>query len=165
MSPADAGGPSRIAACAGTRRGHPVRNVPSMSDPNPNPRSSTLSPLRTLNWSLVIGLAAIALIRPLFSIVGLAETLGKPVTPIVLTVAISLVWILVVGLTGVRQPLLTLVSSGALYAVIAILTSGLLLRGVAAAMFGSVSILVTNVVWGAVCGLLARGLQRLRGIR
>ncbi|MEU4232069.1 hypothetical protein AB0F17_47920 [Nonomuraea sp. NPDC026600] len=121
--------------------------------------------LHSLNWLLIVGLAAIALIRPLFSMVGLSDTLGKPATPIVLTVAISLAWVLIVGLTQVRRPVLTLVLAGLLYGVVAVATSGLALRGGPAVIFGSVSILITNLLWGAACGLLAVLLQRLRGVR
>jgi hypothetical protein len=129
------------------------------------PANRPESPLHSLNWLLVVGLAAIALIRPLFSIVGLSDALGKPATPIVLTVAISAAWILVVGLTRVRRPVLTLVLAGLLYGVVAIATSGLALRGGAVVIFGSGSILITNLAWGAGCGLLALLLQRLRGVR
>ncbi|MFI7127987.1 hypothetical protein ACIBQ1_19975 [Nonomuraea sp. NPDC050153] len=121
--------------------------------------------LHSLNWLLIIGLAAIALIRPLFSLVGMSDALGKPATPIILTVAISLAWTLIVGLTRVRRPVLTLVLAGLLYGVVAVATSGLALRGGPAVVYGSVSILITNLLWGAACGLLALLLQRLRGVR
>ncbi|NUW38369.1 hypothetical protein HTZ77_44295 [Nonomuraea sp. SMC257] len=134
-------------------------NTPSAPDNRPE------SPLHSINWPLVLGLAAIAFVRPLFSIVGLSDALGKPATPIVLTVVISLAWILIVGLTRVRRPVLTPALAGAVYGLFAIATSGLLLRGIPVALFGSTSILITNLVWGTACGLLALLLQRLRGVR
>lgn len=130
--------------------------------PSASPPESFFS---SVNWPLVLGLAAIALVRPLFSVAGLSDALGKPVTPIVLTVVISLAWVLVVGLTRVRRPVLTLVLAGLVYGVVAIATSGLALRGGLVLTFGGVSILLTNLAWGAGCGLLALLLQRLRGVR
>ncbi|SEH02626.1 hypothetical protein SAMN05444920_12853 [Nonomuraea solani] len=122
-------------------------------------------PLHSLNWLLIVGLAAIALIRPLFSMAGLSDALGKPATPLVLTGLISLAWILIVGLTRVRRPVLTLALAGLLYGVVATATSGMAMRGAPALIFGSASILITNLAWGAACGLLALLLQRLRGVR
>ncbi|GAA2286038.1 hypothetical protein GCM10010149_35120 [Nonomuraea roseoviolacea subsp. roseoviolacea] len=83
-------------------------------------------------------------VRPLFSIVGLADALGKPATPIVLTAMISLAWVHIVGLARVRRSVLTPALAGAVYAVFAIATSGLLLRGITVALFGSTSILAAR---------------------
>jgi len=125
--------------------------------------------IHRLNWPLVIGLAVLALIRPLFSIVGLSDALGKPATPLLLTAAISLAWILAVGLSRVREPLLTLVATGLGYAVLSVLLSAVLspilsgqLQGPLARPIALVPLFVTNAIWGAVCGALALGLQRLR---
>lgn len=125
--------------------------------------------IHRLNWPLVAGLAVVALVRPLFSITGLSDALGKPATPVVLTVLISLAWILAAGLTRVREPLLTLVAAGLGYAVASILLSAILspiltghLQGPLAAPIALVPVLITNVIWGAVCGALALGLRRMR---
>lgn len=56
----------------------------------------------------MLTLAAVALIRPLFSITGLSDTLGKPATSLSLTAAIFAAWIDVGALSRVREPLLTL---------------------------------------------------------
>lgn len=126
----------------------------------------------TLNVPLIIGLAVLALVRPLFSIIGLSDTLGKPATPIVLTVVISVLWILIVGLSRVRNPLLTLVFAGLAYAVLSILLSAVLspilhgeLQGPLTNPFAIVYVLATNAVWGLITGALALGLQRIRGVR
>lgn len=123
-----------------------------------------------LNWPLIAGLAALALVRPLFSIVGWSETLGKPLTPLLLTLAISAVWILVVGLGSVRNPVLTLLLAGLGYAVLSILVSGILspilrgeMQGPLASPLALGPVLITNALWGLVTGALALGLQRLRG--
>lgn len=128
--------------------------------------------LQRLNWPLVIGLTAIALIRPLMSIAGLDDALGKPATPLVLTALISLTWILVVGLSRVREPVMTLVAVGVAYGLMAIVISGILspiltghLQGPLATPIAIIPLFVTNAVWGAVCGALALGLRRVRGVR
>jgi hypothetical protein len=74
----------------------------------------------------VAALTAVALLRPLFSVVGLSESLGQPATPLVLTAVISLVWILVVGLSGVREPVLTLVAAGVAYGLATMVLSAIL---------------------------------------
>lgn len=126
----------------------------------------------TVNVPFIIGLAVLALVRPLFSIIGLSETLGKPATPIILTVVISLLWILLVGLSRVHNPLLTLVLAGVGYAVLSILLSAILspflhgeLRGPLTNPLALVSALATNAVWGLITGALALGLQRIRGVQ
>lgn len=128
--------------------------------------------IQRLNWPLVIGLVVVALVRPLFSIAGLSDVLGRPATPLVLTAVISLVWILSVGLSRVREPLLTLVAVGVGYALASVLLSAILspillghLEGPLARPIALVPLLVVNVGWGAVCGALALGLRRLRRAR
>lgn len=140
-----------------------------MDDMNPTNQTQQAPLLKRLNWPLVAALAVVALVRPLFSIVGLTETLGKPVTPIVLTVVISATWVLAVGLSRVSEPLLTLVATGLAYAVAAVVLSAVLspiltgeLQGPIVNPFGLVAMFVTNAIWGALCGVLAMGLQRLR---
>lgn len=125
-----------------------------------------------LHWPLVLGLAAFALVRPLFSIVGLSDTLGKPATPLILTAVVSLVWILVVGLSRVRRPVLTLVAAGLCYAVLVVLLSGILspvldgrLEGPLAKPALILPLLLTNAVWGLVTGALADLVQRARRVR
>lgn len=125
---------------------------------------------RRLNWPLVTGLAALALIRPLFSIVGLTDLLGKPVTPIALTIAISLAWVLIVGLSRVASPILTLVAAGLVYALMATLLSAVLspiltgeLQGPLAMPLAIVPMLLTNALWGFLAGVLAQLVQRMRG--
>lgn len=125
-----------------------------------------------LNWLLIIGLGVLALIRPVFSIAGFSDALGKPATPIILTVAISLVWVFAVGLSRVPRPVLTLVLAGVVYAVLAIALSAVLspllsgeLQGPLQNPAAVVSVLITNVVWGAVAGLIALSLRRVRARR
>lgn len=128
--------------------------------------------LRGLNRPLVVALTSVALVRPLFSVAGLSEALGKPLTPVILTLAITLTWILAVGLSRVREPLLTLVTVGVMYALAAVVLSGALsplltgkLQGPLAQPWAIVPLFLVNAVWGAFCGTCAIGLRRMRGIR
>ena len=74
-------------------------------------------------WPLILGLAALALIRPIISMVGLSEAIGQPVVSIAVTLLISLVWIAVVVRARVSRPVVTLTLTGLAYGVFAILIS------------------------------------------
>ncbi|MFD5307548.1 MULTISPECIES: hypothetical protein [Streptomyces] len=126
--------------------------------------------LRRLNRPMVALLAAVALVRPVFSVTGATDALGRPLTPLLLTLLISLAWILALGLSRVREPLLTAVAAGVAYAVAALVLSGVLspvltgeLRGPLARPQAVLPMLLVNGVWGAVCGVCALGVRRLRG--
>jgi len=127
--------------------------------------------LDQLHWGLILGLGALALIRPLLNIVGLMDGLGRPFGPLLITGLISLTWLVIVVTSHVRQPLLTLVWTGIAYGVFAILLSALLspildgaLRGPLTNPLAVVSVLITNAIWGGAVGLLALGWQRARGV-
>ncbi|MFC4003304.1 hypothetical protein ACFS2C_16025 [Prauserella oleivorans] len=122
-----------------------------------------------LDWRLVVALTVVALLRPIASITGVSDALGKPATPIILTVAISVVWILVAGLGRARDPLLTLVATGLVYALASLVLSAVLspmmhgeLQGPLANPAAIVPLFAVNAAWGAACGLCALGLRRLR---
>ncbi|RJT97043.1 hypothetical protein D6T65_15145 [Arthrobacter frigidicola] len=128
--------------------------------------------IRSLHWPLILGLTALALIRPLFSIVGLSDALGKPATPLILTAAITAAWVLIVGLSRVSHPVLTLVAAGLAYALASIVLSGLLspiltgeLQGPLAMPLAVIPVLITNALWGLISGGLALLLQRMRAGR
>lgn len=138
----------------------------------PNNYRSTTPLLQRLDWRLVVSLAAIALVRPLLSALGISDALGEPATPLILTAVISVVWILVVGLSRVREPVLTLVGAGVVYALATIVVSAILspildgeLRGPLATPVAIPAVLVFNAAWGAVCGVCAMGLRNMRGVR
>ena len=129
--------------------------------------------LKQLHWPLIIGLGVLALVRPLIRIV--ADRVGVtegPVVPVLITVAISLVWVLAVGLTRVQHPVPTLVAVGMTYAVLSILLSGILsplltgeLQGPLAQPSAIIPVLVVNVLWGLAAGALALLVRRLRSRR
>jgi hypothetical protein len=81
---------------------------------------------------------------------------------------ISLVWILAAGLSRLRHPLPTLAATGLMYALAAIVLSGILspiLTGTRQRSLvvpqGTIPVIV-NAAWGAACGVCAIGLRRLR---
>ncbi len=129
--------------------------------------------LRTISWAVVAALSVTALLRPVASIVEyLSGVDAGPALPIALTVGISVLWIAVVGLTPVRRPVATLIATGIAYAVLSTVLAAVLsplltgeLQGPFVAPAGLVAVLVTNVLWGAVAGLLALAVQRMRGMR
>ncbi|GAA1558092.1 hypothetical protein GCM10009678_46340 [Actinomadura kijaniata] len=125
-----------------------------------------------LDWPLAIALGTVALVRPVFSIAGWSDALGRPATPLLLTAAISLVWILVAGFGRGREPVLTLVAAGAVYALASIALSAALsplvhgeLQGPPATPIAIVPVFLVNVLWGAVCGVCALALRNLRRTR
>jgi hypothetical protein len=123
-----------------------------------------------LHWPLILGLGALALIRPLANIMNISDYFGKGTVALTTTVAISLAWILIVGLSRVDHPVLVLVFSGITYALYSMVLSGIVspiltgeLQGPLATPIAIIPILLVNAVWGTVAGLLGLGVQRLRG--
>ncbi|RJL30521.1 hypothetical protein [Bailinhaonella thermotolerans] len=126
--------------------------------------------VKNLRWPLVIGLGALALIRPLLSALGVLEALGKPWSVLVVTALISLAWLAAVVAFDVARPLLTLVAAGLVYGALALvlgLTAGTISgEGGGLALlnpFAIVSVLATNALWGGVTGLVALAIQKARG--
>lgn len=121
---------------------------------------------------LILGLGLLALVRPLASIVVEQSGHDLGAAPrLLLTAAITLVWVAVVGLGRAPRPLLTLVLAGLVYAVAAIVLSGILSplllghpSGPLAQPLAIVPMLLVNALWGLIAGLLALGVRRLRGV-
>lgn len=129
-------------------------------------------PAGRISWPLVLGLGALALIRPLAHITGLSEVTGPAVAAVGLTLAVTATWVGVVGLGRVPRPVLTLTLAAVAYGLYTVVLSAVLspiltgtLQGPAVMPFAVVPIVLTNAAWGAVAGVLAAGLQRLRGER
>lgn len=129
--------------------------------------------ITTLSWPLIIGLGALALIRPLVRIIGhrVDADLGAA-TPIAITLVISAIWVAVVGIGKTRHPVMTLLFTGLTYAVLSIILSGILspmidgrLDGPLANPIAIVPMLLTNALWGLIAGGLALLIQRLRGVK
>ncbi|HET7414799.1 MAG TPA: hypothetical protein VFI97_03785 [Arthrobacter sp.] len=127
--------------------------------------------IKQLHWPLILGLGALALVRPLANIMNVSDFFGKGTVALTVSLAISLAWILIVGLSRVSHPVLVLVFSGLAYALYSTILSGIVspiltgeLQGPLATPIAFIPILIVNAVWGAVAGLLALGVQRLRGV-
>lgn len=125
-----------------------------------------------LNWSLIMLLGVLALVRPILNITGGMDLLGRPVGPVLLTVLISVVWIAVVVWRRSARPVLTLTCAGLVYAVLAVALSAVLspvldgeLRGPLATPggIGVVLVLLVNAGWGAAAGLVALAVDSRRG--
>jgi hypothetical protein len=132
-------------------------------------RNKLMNQLEQLHWPLIVGLGALALLRPLLSIVGLMEGLGRPLGPLLVTALISLAWLVIVVMSNVRRPLLTLVWTGITYGLFAMLLSALLspilhgqLMGPLTNPLAAISVLLTNAIWGGAVGLVALAVQRVR---
>ena len=75
----------------------------------------------SLRWGVIFTLATLGLVRPLLSIAGAYEFLGGAVGRVAVTILIAAVWVGVVVIGRVPNPLLTLVAVGGMYGVFAIL--------------------------------------------
>lgn len=118
-------------------------------------------------WAVVAGLATLALLWPLTGLTGVLGT-GAPRATAVIGITAA-VWIGVVGLGRVPRPVLTLTLTGVAYGLVAT-ALGILVPVLAGFGPGSVGpawsivpVLLVYSLWGAVVGLAAAGVQRLRG--
>ena len=126
--------------------------------------------LRQWPWKLISILALIQLTRPILSTAGLFDNF-RPQGPIIATALIALIWVGVAMIRNVREPVKVLAMAGATYAVI----------GVAMAVFlqtfftwsaeetasipllltaGLIGGMVVNVIWGALLGFVAIGINK-----
>lgn len=141
------------------------------------PSADDHRPRQPLNWPLIAGLAALALLHPLAGLLGLHDDgtsggasrggPGAAVVPLTLIGVTALVWIGVVGFSRVARPILTLVVTGLLYGILELVLATVFSPGAgpwqAPFGLGVIAVLATSVLWGAVAGLLALAVQRLRG--
>jgi hypothetical protein len=135
-----------------------------------NPFKPMKEQLRRLPWKLIFTLALIQLTRPILSTAGFFDNF-RPQGPIVATALIALVWVGATVIGDVREPVKVLAMAGATYAVI----------GVAMAVFlqtfftwspeetasipllltaGLIGGMVVNVLWGALLGFVAVGINK-----
>jgi hypothetical protein len=96
------------------------------------------------------------------------ERVGGTFGSILVTVLISLVWLVIVVLTNIREPFLTLVFTGITYGTFAIVLSAILstaligeLQGPLTNLLASVSVLIFNAIWGGVVGIVAVALKSI----
>lgn len=144
----------------GHRRGMTSPQLPARPSPQP-----ALGPA-AVPWTLVAGLSALALLWPLTGLTGALGT-GAPRALAIIGVTAA-VWIGVVGLGRVPRPVLTLTLTGLAYGLVATVIGTLVpvLSG-----FGPgggpawtlIPALAFDTMWGALAGVAAAGVQRLRG--
>ncbi|WP_067598253.1 hypothetical protein [Nocardiopsis listeri] len=139
------------------------------------PQHTTSTPrglFSDITWPLVLGLGALALIRPLLRVTGIADALaqGGPLVPVSTTVLITVSWVAAVLVARVPRPFLTLVHTGVAYGVLAVALSAVLspildgrLQGPLTDPFALVMVLVLNAGWGAAAGGIALGIRGLTG--
>ncbi|MBE2998126.1 hypothetical protein IDM40_05310 [Nocardiopsis sp. HNM0947] len=134
-----------------------------MSQPLP-PRPSQQGRPPGLPWALVLGLGALALVRPLLSIVGVTEAVGGAIVQPLVTVLITAVWVGTVVAVREPRPVATLVLTGLTYALASVVLSAVLspvlsgeLQGPLANPVALVPMAATNALWGLVAGLIALG--------
>jgi hypothetical protein len=127
--------------------------------------------LRQLPWKLIFILALIQLTRPILSTAGFFDNF-RPQGPVIATALIALIWVGATVIGNVREPVKVLAMAGATYAVI----------GIAMAVFlqtfftwsaeetasipllltaGLIGGIVVNVIWGALLGFVALGINRV----
>lgn len=119
------------------------------------------------NKLLIIGLGALALIRPLMKMTGVMDLIGQQFGSILMTVLISLAWLVIVWAKRVTHPVAILVGAGLSYALFAILLSGIAspiidgkLQGPLTNPLALVSVFVTNAIWGFLVGIIAKAFNR-----
>jgi hypothetical protein len=134
--------------------------LPIQSTPQAAPSAATVP------WGVVAGLSTMALLWPLTGLTAVLGT-GAPRAFVVIGLT-AVVWIGVVGLGRVPRPVLTLTLTGVAYGLVAA-TLGLVpvLAGFGVPGGGPawtiVPALLFDAMWGAIAGLAAAGVQRLRG--
>ena len=119
-----------------------------------------------LPWGLIIALALVGLVRPLMSTFGILDALGKPWSPIVVTVLIAIVWVALAVARRVAQPVPALSLAGIGYGVLAVLLSFIgstVTDEPSMSANGVVYTIIYNALFGLVLGLIAMGLLRVRG--
>lgn len=109
------------------------------------------------------------MIRPIMKMTGLMDLIGQQFGSILMTVLISLAWLIIVIMKKVTDPVRTLVLAGVAYALFAIIVSGVMspiltghLQGPLTNPFAFVSVFITNAIWGLIVGAIAQGIRKGR---
>ena len=135
-----------------------------------DPLESMKRQLRQVPWKLVFILALVQLARPILSTVGFFDNF-RPQGPIIATAVIALIWVGVAVIGKVREPVKVLAMAGAAYAVVGVAMAVLLQtfftwspeETVSVPLLltaGVVGSIVTNVIWGALLGVVAIGIRK-----
>jgi len=115
------------------------------------------------NIGLILSLGAIALLRPIMKITGIIHLLiNEQFGSILMTILISLVWLIIVVKKKSQHPIQILVFAGISYAIFATILSAILsptltgqLQGPLTNPLALISIIATNIIWGLIIGVIA----------
>lgn len=125
--------------------------------------------LSELPWKLIVPLGALGLVRTIPGIIGSEDPLWVSILVILLLPTVTAIWIGVAIFRRVPHPFVTLVCTGGMYGVWAIILNvaiqgnfSKLSHGPVGVLGGIVAILVINLIWGAIAGLIAVGIRRLQ---
>ncbi|WP_438388782.1 hypothetical protein [Actinopolyspora saharensis] len=123
-----------------------------------------------LHWLTIVVLAVVGLVQPALGMLGVYTTLGRPWTPLVVAALIAVFWVATVVVRHVPHPLLTLVIIGGGYGVLAVVLNRVVwslagLGQVSMPAGNMVSIVLSNIIWGALLGLIAVGILRINRTR
>lgn len=116
-----------------------------------------------LQWGLIAALAAVGLIRPLMGVLGVYQAFPGLGTLLLVNLFVAALWVRVVVARRLPNPVATLTLVGGLHAIFVILLQQILSSFASWHPLPSVaylSILLTNLFWGAVLGLVAAALTR-----
>ena len=126
-----------------------------------------MNKLQQLNWPLIVGMGALALLWPFMNFSGLMDTIGRPAGPLLVIALTTLAWLVAVLAAKVRQPIATLVFTGLLYGAFALIFSAVFAESGAGPFarpavlpIAIPAILGFNALWGAITGLVAQHLQQ-----
>lgn len=153
--------------CCCSGRNSVMAMTPSPST-SPSPSSTSAPSTTTVNWLLACALSVVALIRPVVRII--ATQAGYELSaavPVLLTLGITVVWVVAVVSARTPSPVLTLMIAGVVYAVLSTVLSGVLspipdgeFSGPLANPVAIFPMLLINAGWGLVAGGIALTFRR-----
>lgn len=117
----------------------------------------------------MFGLGALVLLWPLTSLTGIVDLVGPAPRALAVVALIGAAWIGVVGLGNLPRPVLTLTLAGAAggcyLAVVDLMVDTASGGRAAIALLFVLLDMIGGAAWGVLAGLVAAGLQKLRGRR
>ncbi|WP_254778323.1 hypothetical protein [Paenibacillus sp. cl141a] len=119
------------------------------------------------NLLFILGLGALALVRPIMKMTGIMDLIGQQFGSMLMTILISLAWLVIVLIKKPAFPMVILIFAGMSYALYAVILSGLVsplldgkLQGPLTNPFALVSVFAINAIWGFIVGFIAKTLRR-----
>jgi hypothetical protein len=120
--------------------------------------------LSELPWKLIVPLGAVGLVRTIPGIIGSEDPLWVSILVIILLPTVTAIWVGTVVLWRVPHPFVTLVCTGGMYAIWAMVLNVAIQGNFSKLpLVGISAILIVNLIWGAIAGLIAVGIRRIQG--